>query len=66
MDTEQQVRLNFLEEVGDYFNQLESVILSLTQTEANGQHNGQDNSQYNSQQLDAAMRAAHSVKGGPP
>lgn len=52
MDTEQQVRLNFLEEVGGYFNQIESVVLGLTAPE------------FDFQQLDAAMRAAHSVKGG--
>lgn len=52
MDTEQQVRLNFLEEVADYFDQIEAVALKLTTAE------------LDTAELDRAMRAAHSVKGG--
>ncbi|MBE9136395.1 hybrid sensor histidine kinase/response regulator [Nodosilinea sp. LEGE 07088] len=52
MDAEQQVRLNFLEEVEDYFDQIEAVALELTTAE------------LDASQLDRAMRAAHSVKGG--
>lgn len=52
MDTEQQVRLNFLEEVVDYFDQIETVALKLTTAE------------LDTAELDRAMRAAHSIKGG--
>ncbi len=52
MDTEQQVRLNFLEEVEDYFDQIEAVALELTTAD------------LDTTQLDRALRAAHSVKGG--
>lgn len=52
MDTEQQVRLNFLEEVEDYFDQIEAVALNLT------------TAKLDIAELDRAMRAAHSVKGG--
>jgi two-component system, chemotaxis family, sensor histidine kinase and response regulator PixL len=51
MDTEQQVRLNFLEEAEEYFEQLESILLDLAAT---------DN---RSQPLNEALRAAHSIKG---
>jgi two-component system, chemotaxis family, sensor histidine kinase and response regulator PixL len=51
MDTEQQVRLNFLEEAEEYFEQLESILLDLAVT---------DN---RSQPLNEALRAAHSIKG---
>ncbi len=52
MDTEQQVRLNFLEEVEDYFDQIETVALGMASSPVEGA------------ELDRAMRAAHSVKGG--
>lgn len=52
MDIEQRVRLNFLEEVEDYFDQIEAVALTLTAAE------------LDPSQLDQALRAAHSVKGG--
>ena len=52
MDTEQQVRLNFLEEVEDYFDQIETVALGMASSPVEGS------------ELDQAMRAAHSVKGG--
>ncbi|MBE9029098.1 hybrid sensor histidine kinase/response regulator [filamentous cyanobacterium LEGE 11480] len=51
MDTEQQVRLNFLEEAEEYFEQLETILLNLATAEDRPQ------------QLDAALRAAHSIKG---
>ncbi|MDJ0706262.1 MAG: hybrid sensor histidine kinase/response regulator [Leptolyngbyaceae cyanobacterium MO_188.B28] len=52
MDKDQQARLNFLEESGKYFDQIEQVLLDLPTAE-----------NY-AQQLDIAMRAAHSLKGG--
>ncbi len=51
MDTEQQVRLNFLEEAEEYFEQLETILLDLAAS---------DN---RSQPLNEALRAAHSIKG---
>ena len=52
MDTEQQARLDFLEEAEEYFNNLESLLMDL-------ESQGAD-----SNLLDSAMRAAHSLKGG--
>ena len=52
MDTDQQVRLSFLEESEEYFEQMEQVLLGLPDAE------------NPVQQLDVAMRAAHSLKGG--
>jgi two-component system, chemotaxis family, sensor histidine kinase and response regulator PixL len=52
MDTEQRVRLNFLEEAEDCFDRLESILLGLA------------NSIIEPQNLDIALRSAHSVKGG--
>lgn len=52
MDTDQQVRQRFLEESGEYFEQMEQVLLGLPIADSPGQ------------QLDIAMRAAHSLKGG--
>ena len=52
MDTEQQVRLNFLDEAEDYLDRIESVLLNLSQTGADPQA------------MDLALRAAHSLKGG--
>jgi two-component system, chemotaxis family, sensor histidine kinase and response regulator PixL len=51
MDTEQQVRISFLEEAEEYFEQLESVLLDLGTTD------------QKRSQLDLALRAAHSLKG---
>jgi two-component system, chemotaxis family, sensor histidine kinase and response regulator PixL len=51
MDTEQQVRISFLEEAEEYFEQLESVLLDLGNTD------------QKRSQLDLALRAAHSLKG---
>ncbi len=52
MDTEQQVRFDFLEEAEEYFDNLESLLINL---DAQGAEPGL---------LDTAMRAAHSLKGG--
>ncbi len=52
MDKEQQCRINFLDEAEDYFDRIESTLLGLASTVADPQ------------QLDLALRAAHSVKGG--
>jgi two-component system, chemotaxis family, sensor histidine kinase and response regulator PixL len=51
MDTEQQVRISFLEEAEEYFEQLESVLLDLATTD------------QKRSQLDLALRATHSLKG---
>jgi two-component system, chemotaxis family, sensor histidine kinase and response regulator PixL len=51
MDTEQQVKISFLEEAEEYFEQLESVLLDLATTD------------QKRSQLDLALRAAHSLKG---
>ncbi|MGK7913320.1 MAG: response regulator [Synechococcus sp.] len=50
-DTEQEVKLQFLEEAADYLDAIETAILGLTQGDIN-------------EHLFAALRAAHSVKGG--
>ena len=52
MDTEQQVRLDFLEEAEEYFDSLESLLMEL------------DSQGAEPSLLDSAMRAAHSLKGG--
>lgn len=52
MDTEQQARLDFLEEAEQYFNNLESLLIDL------------DSQGADPSLLDSAMRAAHSLKGG--
>lgn len=52
MDTDQQVRLDFLEEAEEYFNSLESLLMDL---DAQGAEPSL---------LDTAMRSAHSLKGG--
>ncbi len=49
---EQQVRLQFLEEAQDYVDQIETGLLGVGSGEVKGK------------QLDAVMRAAHSIKGG--
>jgi two-component system, chemotaxis family, sensor histidine kinase and response regulator PixL len=49
---EQQVRLQFLEEAQDYVDQIETGLLGIGSGEVKGK------------QLDAVMRAAHSIKGG--
>ena len=52
MDTDRQVRLDFLEEAEEYFNSLESLLIDL------------DSQGAEPNLLDSAMRAAHSLKGG--
>ena len=52
MDTEQQIRLNFLDEAEEYFNLMESNLLGLADTA------------INAQKVDLVLRAAHSIKGG--
>ncbi len=51
-DREQQIKLQFLEEATDYLDSIESGLLGLGAGEVNGK------------QLDAILRAAHSIKGG--
>lgn len=53
---EQQLRLNFLAEAEDCLNQAESVLLHLTQL--------QTQQGDIKEQLDLALRAIHSIKGG--
>ena len=52
MDTEQQIRLNFLEEAEEYFDLMESNLLGLS------------SSVVDTQKVDLVLRSAHSVKGG--
>jgi two-component system, chemotaxis family, sensor histidine kinase and response regulator PixL len=52
MDTDQQVRLDFLSEAEEYFNSLESLLMDL------------DVQGAEPSLLDTAMRSAHSLKGG--
>ncbi len=51
-DKEQEVRLHFLGEAEEYFNDLESGLLGL----------GSDG--VSRQQMDSLLRSAHSIKGG--
>lgn len=51
MDTDRQIRLNFLDEAEKYFDQIESNLLGLADKE------------IDPQQIDIILRAAHSVKG---
>ncbi|MDJ0647558.1 MAG: hybrid sensor histidine kinase/response regulator [Xenococcaceae cyanobacterium MO_188.B19] len=52
MDREQQIRLNFLEEADDYFEDMESHLLGLA------------NNIVEPQKIDLVLRSAHSIKGG--
>ncbi len=52
MDTEQQIRLNFLDEADEYFEQMESYLLGLA------------NTVIEPQTIDQVLRSTHSVKGG--
>ena len=52
MDTEQQIRLNFLDEAEEYFDLMESNLLGLA-----------DNA-IDPQKVDLILRSAHSIKGG--
>jgi chemosensory pili system protein ChpA (sensor histidine kinase/response regulator) len=51
-DKEREIQLQFLEEAQEYLDTIESVLLDLTSSHIDGQ------------QMDAVLRAAHSVKGG--
>ena len=52
MDTEQQIRLNFLEEAEEYLDRMESHLLGIATVEVDAQ------------KVDTVLRAAHSIKGG--
>ena len=52
MDTEQQIRLNFLDEAEEYFDSMETNLLGLADTAVD------------IQKIDIILRAAHSIKGG--
>ena len=52
MDTEQQIRLNFLDEADDYFEDMESHLLGLA------------SNIVEPQKIDLVLRSAHSIKGG--
>ncbi|MGF1541288.1 MAG: response regulator [Pleurocapsa sp.] len=52
MDTEQQIRLNFLDEAEEYFDRMESNLLGLAEQE------------IDPEKVDLVLRAAHSIKGG--
>lgn len=52
MNREQEIRFNFLDEAQNYFDNIESILLKFTEQETT------------QEDLDLALRAAHSVKGG--
>ncbi|MGD1919470.1 MAG: Hpt domain-containing protein [Pleurocapsa sp.] len=52
MDTEQQIRLNFLDEAEEYLDRMESNLIGFADTE------------IDAQKVDLVLRAAHSIKGG--
>ncbi|MGL5836489.1 MAG: response regulator [Waterburya sp.] len=52
MDTEQQIRLNFLDEAEDYFDLMESNLVGLA------------NAEVDPAKIDNVLRSAHSIKGG--
>lgn len=52
MDTEQQIRLNFLDEAAEYLDSMESGLLGLADT------------LVDAQKADLVLRSAHSIKGG--
>ncbi|MBE9044482.1 hybrid sensor histidine kinase/response regulator [Pleurocapsales cyanobacterium LEGE 10410] len=52
MDTEQQIRLNFLDEAEEYFDLMESGLIGLAEAAVNAQ------------EVDLVLRSAHSIKGG--
>ena len=52
MDTEQQIRLNFLDEAEEYFDSMETNLLGLADTTVDVE------------KIDIILRAAHSIKGG--
>ena len=52
MNTEQQIRLNFLDEAEEYFDLIESNLLGLADTA------------LDPRKVDLILRLAHSIKGG--
>ena len=52
MDTEQQIRLNFLDEAEEYLDRMESSLIGFAEAE------------IDAQKVDLVLRAAHSIKGG--
>ncbi|MEM8828021.1 MAG: hybrid sensor histidine kinase/response regulator [Cyanobacteria bacterium P01_G01_bin.19] len=52
MDTEQQIRLNFLDEAEEYLDRMESSLIGFADAE------------IDTQKVDLVLRAAHSIKGG--
>ena len=52
MDTEQQIRLNFLDEAEEYLDRMESSLIGFADNE------------IDAQTVDLVLRAAHSIKGG--
>lgn len=52
MDTEQQIRLNFLDEAEEYFDLMESNLVGLA------------NAEVDPAKMDNVLRSAHSIKGG--
>ncbi|MFM2313061.1 MAG: hypothetical protein RLZZ04_2337 [Cyanobacteriota bacterium] len=52
MDTEQQIRLNFLDEAEEYFDLMESNLVGLA------------NAEVDPAKIDHVLRSAHSIKGG--
>ena len=52
MDTEQQIRLNFLDEAQEYFDRMESNLIGLA------------DAAVDPQKVDFVLRSAHSIKGG--
>ena len=52
MDTEQQIRLNFLDEAQEYFDRMESNLIGLA------------DAAVDAQKVDFVLRSAHSIKGG--
>ncbi|MEL6578487.1 MAG: Hpt domain-containing protein, partial [Cyanobacteria bacterium J06621_12] len=52
MDTEQQIRLNFLDEAEEYFDRIESNLLGLS------------DALVDPHKVDLVLRSAHSIKGG--
>ena len=52
MDTEQQIRLNFLDEAEEYFDRMESNLIGLA------------DAAVDPQKVDFVLRSAHSIKGG--
>ncbi|NJL53457.1 MAG: hypothetical protein HC930_17175, partial [Hydrococcus sp. SU_1_0] len=52
MDTEQQIRLNFLDEAEEYFDLMEANLVGLA------------NAEVDPAKIDNVLRSAHSIKGG--